>query len=95
MFPTSIKLSEDTNLCIIHLNFELNNSCTHQKIGYIPEERQKMGLVLQFSIAQNLILNAFKNLPFCRNLLYFSILDAQTAMIEEIGLLMAGGTRRE
>ncbi|MBN3922629.1 ABC transporter ATP-binding protein [Nostoc sp. NMS4] len=48
---------------------ELNNSCTHQKIGYIPENRQKMGLVLQFSIAQNLILNTFKNLPFCRTFL--------------------------
>ncbi|BBD63831.1 ABC transporter-like protein [Nostoc commune NIES-4072] len=48
---------------------ELNSFCTRQRIGYIPEDRQKMGLVLQFSIAQNLILNAFKNLPFCRNFL--------------------------
>jgi len=38
-------------------------------IGYIPEDRQKMGLVLQFSIAQNLILKAFKKLPFCRRFL--------------------------
>lgn len=37
-----------------------------KRVGYIPEDRQKMGLVLQFSIAQNLILKAFKNLPFCR-----------------------------
>ncbi|MBA3921140.1 MAG: ABC transporter ATP-binding protein [Nostocaceae cyanobacterium] len=35
-------------------------------VGYIPEDRQKMGLVLQYSIAQNLILKAFKKLPFCR-----------------------------
>jgi len=35
-------------------------------IGYIPEDRQKTGLVLQFTIAQNLILKAFKKLPFCR-----------------------------
>ncbi|MEH2056876.1 MAG: ABC transporter ATP-binding protein [Nostoc sp.] len=48
---------------------EFNISCTHQRIGYIPEDRQKMGLVLQFTIAQNLILNAFKSLPFCRNFL--------------------------
>lgn len=48
---------------------EFSSSCTRQRIGYIPEDRQKMGLVLQFSIAQNLILNAFKNLPFCRNFL--------------------------
>ncbi|ARV62642.1 heme ABC transporter ATP-binding protein [Nostocales cyanobacterium HT-58-2] len=38
-------------------------------LGYIPEDRQKMGLVLQFNIAQNLILKAFKNLPFCRRFL--------------------------
>lgn len=38
-------------------------------IGYIPEDRQKIGLILQFSIAQNLILKAFKKSPFCRQFL--------------------------
>ena len=37
------------------------------KIGYIPEDRQKMGLILRFSIARNLILKGFQQLPFCRN----------------------------
>ncbi|MEH2116502.1 ABC transporter ATP-binding protein [Nostoc sp.] len=41
----------------------------HFSVGYIPEDRQTMGLVLQFSIAQNLILKAFKYLPFCRRFL--------------------------
>ncbi|WP_373529545.1 ABC transporter ATP-binding protein [Nostoc sp.] len=41
----------------------------HSSVGYIPEDRQTMGLVLQFSIAQNLILKAFKYLPFCRRFL--------------------------
>lgn len=36
------------------------------KVGYIPEDRQKIGLVMSFSIARNLILKAFKQLPFCR-----------------------------
>jgi simple sugar transport system ATP-binding protein len=36
------------------------------KVGYIPEDRQKMGLVLSFSIARNLILKVFWLLPFCR-----------------------------
>ncbi|MDY7021735.1 MAG: ABC transporter ATP-binding protein [Cyanobacteriota bacterium] len=36
------------------------------KIGYIPEDRQTMGLILSFSLARNLILKAFKFLPFCR-----------------------------
>lgn len=39
---------------------------TGVKIGYIPEDRQKTGLILQFDIAQNLILKAFKNPPFSR-----------------------------
>ncbi|MGI0487074.1 ABC transporter ATP-binding protein [Pantanalinema rosaneae CENA516] len=37
------------------------------KLGYIPEDRQKMGLILPFSIARNLILKAFNRLPFCRH----------------------------
>ncbi|MEM1256399.1 MAG: ABC transporter ATP-binding protein [Cyanobacteria bacterium P01_H01_bin.21] len=37
-----------------------------KKIAYIPEDRQKQGLVLGFSIARNLILKAFTRLPFCR-----------------------------
>jgi general nucleoside transport system ATP-binding protein len=54
-------------------------------VGYIPEDRQTMGLVLQFSIAQNLILKAFKYLPFCRRFLLQqeAIANrAQTAMQE-------------
>ncbi|MBH8576832.1 ABC transporter ATP-binding protein [Nostocaceae cyanobacterium CENA369] len=54
-------------------------------IGYIPEDRQKMGLVLQFSIAQNLILKAFKKLPFCRRFLLQSAAirnNAKSAMQE-------------
>ncbi|MBD1897331.1 ABC transporter ATP-binding protein [Coleofasciculus sp. FACHB-129] len=34
--------------------------------AYIPEDRQKMGLIMGFSIARNLILKVFKFLPFCR-----------------------------
>jgi len=36
------------------------------KIGYIPEDRQKMGLVMPFTIARNLILKAFKLFPFAK-----------------------------
>ncbi|MGD1860109.1 MAG: ABC transporter ATP-binding protein [Leptolyngbyaceae cyanobacterium] len=35
-------------------------------LAYIPEDRQKQGLVMSFSIARNLILKAFTRLPFCR-----------------------------
>lgn len=47
------------------------------QLGYIPEDRQKMGLVMNFSIAKNLILKAFKRLPFCRyGLLHFPTVNA-------------------
>lgn len=36
------------------------------KLAYIPEDRQKMGLILGFTIAKNFILKVFKFLPFCR-----------------------------
>lgn len=45
----------------------INSKTTNKKsIAYIPEDRQKMGLVMGFSIAKNLILKAFKFFPFCR-----------------------------
>jgi general nucleoside transport system ATP-binding protein len=45
-------------------------------IAYIPEDRQKMGLVLGFSIARNLILKVFNLLPFCRRwLLQYGIIN--------------------
>lgn len=37
------------------------------KIAYIPEDRQKIGLILAFTVAKNYILKTFKNLPFCRH----------------------------
>jgi general nucleoside transport system ATP-binding protein len=70
---------------IINGKIDFNSFCTSQRIGYIPEDRQKMGLVLQFSIAQNLILNTFKNLPFCRHFLLQPLAinnHAQVAMAE-------------
>ncbi len=54
-------------------------------VGYIPEDRQKIGLVLQFSIAQNLILKAFNKLQFCRKFLLQKVAiknNAQAAMQE-------------
>ncbi len=60
--------------------------------GYIPEDRQKMGLILQFNIAQNLILKAFKKLPFCRHFLFKPqvINNNATSAIEEFDIRGAG-----
>ncbi len=66
----------------------IQNSTT----GYIPEDRQKMGLILQFNIAQNLILKAFKKLPFCRHFLFKPqvINHNATSAIEEFDIRGAG-----
>ncbi len=60
--------------------------------GYIPEDRQKMGLILQFNIAQNLILKAFKKVPFCRHFLFKPqvINNNATSAIEEFDIRGAG-----
>ncbi len=61
-------------------------------VGYIPEDRQTMGLVLQFSIAQNLILKAFKYLPFCRHFLLQqeAIANRAQAAIQEFDIRANG-----
>ena len=71
---------------------EFKSFRTRQRIGYIPEDRQKMGLVLQFSIAQNLILNAFKSLPFCRNFLLqpLAIKNYAQVVMEEFDIRATG-----
>jgi simple sugar transport system ATP-binding protein len=67
-------------------------SLVHPKIGYIPEDRQKMGLILPFTIGENLILKKFKNLPFCRNLLLQPKAIAQhgQAMVEKFKIRASG-----
>ena len=47
-------------------SLEIISAKPSEQIAYIPEDRQKQGLVLSFSIARNLILKAFNRLPFCR-----------------------------
>ncbi|MFB2878260.1 ABC transporter ATP-binding protein [Floridanema aerugineum] len=54
----------------------ISKKTTNKSIAYIPEDRQKMGLVMGFSIAKNLILKAFKFLPFCRRwLLQYGVIN--------------------
>jgi simple sugar transport system ATP-binding protein len=54
------------------------------RIAYIPEDRQKMGLVMGFSIARNLILKVFKFLPFCRRwLLQYEVINHHAALSME------------
>ncbi|MEL7243414.1 MAG: ABC transporter ATP-binding protein [Cyanobacteria bacterium J06573_2] len=60
----------------------------NSKLAYIPEDRQKMGLILQYSIAQNLILKTFNKLPYCKNFLLKpqKINHRTTSAIEEFDI---------
>ena len=42
---------------------EINN----MNVGYIPQDRQKLGLILDFNIAQNSVLKNYYKLPFVKN----------------------------
>jgi general nucleoside transport system ATP-binding protein len=70
------------------IKFTQNSSNT----GYIPEDRQKMGLILQYSIAQNLILKAFKKLPYAHHFLLQSqvINDRAMSAMEEFDIRATG-----
>ena len=76
------------NITAGEIKFHQNSS----SIGYIPEDRQKMGLILQYSIAQNLILKAFRKLPFCRHFLFKPQIINQnaTSAIEDFDIRGAG-----
>jgi general nucleoside transport system ATP-binding protein len=50
----------------IHSDRSELSASSRPAVAYIPEDRQKQGLVLSFSIARNLILKAFSKPPFCR-----------------------------
>lgn len=81
-------LAKIRNIKAGEITFTQNCSTT----GYIPEDRQKMGLILQFNIAQNLILKAFKKLPFCRHFLFKpQVIDRNAiSAIEEFDIRGAG-----
>ncbi|MFB2833932.1 ABC transporter ATP-binding protein [Floridanema evergladense] len=54
----------------------ISKKTTKKTLAYIPEDRQKMALVMGFSIAKNLILKVFKLLPFCRRwLLQYGVIN--------------------
>lgn len=52
-----------------NLLFEVNPLVLHQKgVGYIPEDRQHTGLVLPFSIEENLVINQIQQSHFSRGI---------------------------
>lgn len=64
-------------------HWSLQQRIKQLNFGYIPENRQTQGLILEFTISRNLILKLFKYFPFCcRWLLQHSAIQthAETAI---------------
>lgn len=55
---------------------------TEEGISYIPEDRQSYGLILDFSLAENLALKDYYKKPFCNN----GIMDSK--VIDDYGSLL-------
>jgi simple sugar transport system ATP-binding protein len=76
-------------------------------IAYIPEDREKDGLISSFSIAENLILDIHQNKPFSSGGLYFpekvdenarsrvSEFDIRTQSIYESASSLSGGNKQK
>lgn len=64
----------------------------NRAVGFIPEDRQRTGLVPAFSIAENLVLNDFNQPPFTRwgMLRWSAIADHARAMMERFEIRAPG-----
>lgn len=75
-------------------SIELNGTSLHGKsvrsiidsgVGFIPEDRQSDGTIASFSIAENLIIDQYKNQPFARGLVMYpkAVNENAQKLIEE------------
>ena len=76
-------------------------------IAYIPEDREKDGLISSFSIAENLILDIHQNAPFSKGGIYFpdqvaanaqtrvSEFDVRTQSIYDTASSLSGGNKQK
>jgi simple sugar transport system ATP-binding protein len=70
---------------------------TIEGISYIPEDRQKFGLVLDFSLAENLALKSYYKEPFCRKeVLDMSSFDSYgNRLIEKYDIRSGAGVKTQ
>ncbi|MGH7612160.1 MAG: ABC transporter ATP-binding protein, partial [Candidatus Dormibacteria bacterium] len=76
-------------------------------VGYIPEDRQRDGLVLGFSVSENLVLDIYNRAPFGRGLLYspqavrengrqrVKEFDIRTASVDAAASTLSGGNQQK
>lgn len=67
------------------------------KLGYIPSDRQRVGLIMDFSVAENLVLKKFRDPPFSRRRLLLiakNIYSNGARMIREFNIKVSHGKAR-
>jgi simple sugar transport system ATP-binding protein len=67
---------------------------TEAGVGHIPEDRQKFGLVLQYSLADNLVLSTYYRAPFARGLVlnFDAIEQRANSLIHEFDIRTPSAT---
>jgi ABC-type uncharacterized transport system ATPase subunit len=77
------------------------------KLSHIPEDRQAVGLIMDFNIAENSIMGLFNKEPFCRNIrmnynrvdehanMLVKKYDVRTPGIQTISRLLSGGNQQK
>ncbi len=76
-------------------------------VGYVPEDRQREGLVLNFSVSENLVLDIYNRAPFGRGLVYrpdvvrdnarkrVSEFDIRTSSVDAAASTLSGGNQQK
>jgi simple sugar transport system ATP-binding protein len=76
-------------------------------VGHIPEDRQRDGLIVSFSIADNLVLNTYDRAPFARGVVrdFFAIrraaeerarrFDVRTPSVDAAASTLSGGNQQK
>jgi len=67
------------------------HSLNRFNVAHIPEDRQKMGIILPFSVAENFILEDYRNAPFARRgfLLSKHIHEHSTTLVKKFNIRVA------
>ncbi len=68
-----------------------------RKLGYIPSDRQRVGLVVDFSVAQNLVLKDFRDTPFSKQRFFLNRRQINTnaeRLIKEFDIKVSHGNEK-
>lgn len=68
-----------------------------RKLGYIPSDRQRVGLIVDFSVAENLVLKDFRDTPFSKQRFFLNRRQINTnaeRLIKEFDIKVSRGNEK-